>query len=239
MKTQKNNILILFALFGIVTFSMTSCEKDEDPVQEEGIMRSELILTEVTGDASLYPHGDHFHGLGGAVEGESIVITFDGNGTATTNGHLHLEAEAIYKIELKAWDFNGREIQNDFIATEAIANNYKAFLIGGSLVLNQDTDHEDGAIFQPRELEYGDGTAVTGSGGIGTTGIISYFTIGHENEELNDDVTFVLRRVNDGVKANITRDDWNRSDYTSAFAGEDVLRLSFEIHAEHGHDHGH
>ena len=237
MKIQKNNVLVLLALFGLSIFSFTSCDKDEDPIVEDGIMRSELILTEVTGGEV---HGDHFHGLGDAVEtGDPIVIKFDGDGNATSGGHIHLEAEAIYKIELKAWNFNGREVQHDFIATEEIANNYKAFLIGGSLVLNQDTDHEDGAIFQPRELEYGDGTEVTGAGGTGTTGIISYFTIGHENEDLNDDVTYVLRKVNAGVKPTISRSDWNRRDYASAFAGENVLELTFEIHVEHGDGHDH
>lgn len=195
-----------------------------------------LIFTEVTGEG-LEAHGDHFHGLGNAVEGESITVTFDANGNALSNGHLHLDAETIYKLELKTFDAEGNETQNQYIATKAAADQYKAFLIGGNLKLNSESEDNEGALFQPRELQHGDGTDVTGSGGTGTVGILSYFIIGHENEDLNDDVTFILRKVNAGVKPNITRNDWNRNDYATAFAGENVLELEFEIHAEHGHGH--
>lgn len=198
-----------------------------------------LIFTKVTGDANLYPHGDHFHGLGGAVEGESITVTFDETGNALSNGHLHLEAEGIYKIDLKTYDAQGNETQNQYIADKATADQYKAFIIGGNFKLNANSADDEGAIFQPRELQYVDGTIVTGTGGLGATGtvgVLSYFTIGHENEDLNDDVTFVLRKLNTAtIKTSITRSDWNRNDYATAFAGENVLELKFEIHAEHDH----
>ncbi len=225
---KKQIKLATIALLGIVTFSITSCKKDKTPIIEE---RSELIFTKVTG-TGVVAHSDHFDGLGGAVEGTKTVIKFDKNGTATSGGHLHLDPDGIYKIELKTWDNTGKEIQNDFIANKATADNYKAFLVGGSFVLNVNSPDEEGAIFQPRETTYGDGTAVTGSGGIGTTGIISYFIVGHDNEG-EKDVTFVLRKLNSGVKATITRKDWNRNDYATAFGGSDVLKLKFEIHAEH------
>lgn len=199
---------------------------------------AELIFTEVSGDESLYAHGDHFHGLGGVVEGESVKVTFDGNGKALSNGHLHLDPHAIYKIELKTYDAQGNETQGQYIANKATADQYKAFLIGGNLKLNANSAENEGAIFQPRETTYTDGSPVNGQ--YETTGIVSYFTIGHENESLNDDITFVLRKLNEGVKATISRSDWNRSDYASAFAGENVLELKFEVHAEHdGHDHDH
>jgi len=236
MEMKKQNKFAALALVGLTACSLASCNKDNndpDPVKE-GIEKAELIFTEVSGDG-VYPHGDHFHGLGGAVEGESITVKFDENGIATSNGHLHLEADAVYKIELKAWDYTGKEVQNDFIADKATADQYKAFLIGGDFVLNPDSDDESGAIFQPREQTYADGTAVGGQ--YETTGILSYFTIGHDNEGPTKEVTYVLRKLNAGVKANITRSDWNRSDYTTAFPGENVLELKFEIHAEHGHHH--
>ncbi len=124
------------ALAALTVFSVASCDKndDKDPIKE-GIVRAELILTEVSG-AGVEAHGDHFHGLGGAVEGESTVIKFDADGTATSNGHLHLEADAVYKIELKAWDHTGKEVQNDFIASKSVASDYKAFLLGGDFILN-------------------------------------------------------------------------------------------------------
>lgn len=236
MITQKQNkFLVAFALVGLTVFSLSSCNKDDDtdPVKE-GIERSELILTEVSGEA-VYPHGDHFHGLAAGVEGESVTIKFDENGNATSGGHLHLEADAVYKIELKAWDYNGKEVQNDFVASKAVADNYKAFLVGGSFILNPDTDDESGAIFQPRDLKYGDDADVKGQ--FETTGILSYFTIGHDNEGATKEVKYVLRKLNAGLKATVTRTDWNKDNYATLFAGENVLELKFEIHAEHGHDH--
>lgn len=68
-----------------------------------------------------------------------------------------------YKIELKAWDYTGREVQNDFVKDKVTADSYKAFLTSGDFVLNRDSDDESGAIFQPREQTYGDGTAVDGN----------------------------------------------------------------------------
>ncbi len=235
---MKNHIkIVAWGLVGFVAFSLVSCEK-EDNVEPmtEGVERAELILTEVSGEG-VEAHGDHFHGLGNAVAGETIVVKFDENGVATSSGHLHLEAEAIYKIELKAWDYDNREVQNNFIADKETADQYKVFLVGGDFVLNPDSDHEGGAIFQPREQQYADGSAVDGQ--FETTGILSYFTVGRDNERPTVEVTYVLRKLNAGVKETITRTDWNRKDYASEFAGENVLELKFEIHAEHGDHHDH
>lgn len=221
------------ALLAVVTFSTTSC-KDNDPVIKEGIVRSELTFTEVSGEG-LYPHGDHFHGLSGATEGEKIVVKFDESGRATENGHMHLEADAVYKMELKAWDHTGKEVQNDYLTDKTVADSYKVFIAGGNFVLNTASTSESGAIFQPREQTYGDGSVVNGK--YETTGILGYFTVGEDNEGSTKNVSYVLRKVNEGVKAKIERVDWNRSDYLTAFAGENILELKFEIHAEHGHHH--
>lgn len=233
MKMKKQNKFVALALAGFTVFSLASCNKDDDtdPIKE-GIERAELVLTEVSGEA-VEAHGDHFHGLDGAAEGEAIVINFDENGIATTNGHLHLEADAVYKIELKAWDYTGKEVQNDFVASKSVADNYKAFLIGGDFILNPDSDGESGAIFQPREQTYGDGAVVDGK--YETTGIVSYFIVGHDNAGPTKELTYVLRKLDARVKSKIERTDWNRSDYATEFPGEDVLELTFEIHAEDGH----
>ncbi|WP_207515276.1 DUF4625 domain-containing protein [Longitalea luteola] len=188
-----------------------------------------LVFTKVTGEG-LEAHGDHFHGLGTAIDGSSDTVTFDDKGTIIANGHLHLEATGIYKVALKTYDASGNETQNKFIANAATAENYKAFLIGGNFVLNPNTTGETGAIFQTRETTYADGTAVTG-GATKTTGVISYFIAGIDNKAAKD-VTFVMRKVNPGVKPTITRLDWNRTDYATAFAGTNELELKFEIHAE-------
>lgn len=224
---------VIFAV-GALAVLLNACKDDEKEPVKEGIQRSELVFTEITGEG-VEAHGDHFHGLGNAVEGESVTVKFDDKGNAMEGGHLHLESDAIYKIELKAWDHTGKEVQNDFIASKVVADQYKAFLVGGNFVLNPDTEHEEGAIFQPREQTYGDGISVSGQ--YETTGIISYFTVGHANEGGTVEVAYVLRKLNAGVKAEITRTDWNDSNYQSRFAGENVLDLRFEIHAEEGHHH--
>src|SRR5690606_3259 len=112
------------------------------------------------------------------------------------------------------WDYTGKEVQNDFIKDKATAGNYKAFLVGGDFILNPDSDDESGAIFQPREQTYGDGTAVDGK--YETTGILSYFTVAHDNEGPTKEVTYALHKLDAGVNANIERTDWNRSDYATA-----------------------
>jgi hypothetical protein len=147
-----------------------------------------------------------------------------------SNGHLHPEATGIYRITLKTYDASGNETQNKFIADAGTAEGYKAFLVGGDFVLNPKTTGETGAIFQTRETQYADGTAVTG-GATKTTGVTSYFKAGVDNKS-EKDVTFVMRKLNAGVKATITRSDWNRNDYATAFAGTNELELKFEIHAE-------
>lgn len=228
---RKQFKLAALALVGALIFTISSCKKDKN-TPEVIEAKSELVFTKLSGD--FRPHTDHFDDLAKAVEGTKIVVKFDKNGTATENGHLHLEANSSYKIELKTWDNTGKEIQNDFIASKAIADNYKAFLVGGNFSIYANTTNPTGegwAIFQPRETTYGDGTAVTGSGGIGTTGIVAYFRVGNDNKG-EKDITYVLRKVNSGVKATIARKDWNRNDYATAFAGSDVLKLKFEIHAE-------
>ncbi len=222
------------ALAGFILFSLNACNDDGKEPIREGIAKATLTLTEVSGDG-VEAHGDHFHGLASGVEGESVTITFDETGKATAGGHLHLEADAVYKIELTAWDYEGKEVQQGFTASKAVADGYKAFLLGGDFVLNPDSDDESGAIFQPREQAYGDGTQVEGQ--YGTTGILAYFTVGHDNEGPTKALTYVLRKLDAGVKQRITRLDWNRTDSATEFPGTNVLELKFEIHAEGGHHH--
>lgn len=235
MKKEKKSKMgkLAFAVLMIIGFA--SCKDDNlTELAPEGIQRSTLTLTEIVGE-TVHAHGDHFHGLADGKEGDIIVVSFDEQGEATKNGHLHLEAGAIYKMELQAWDYQGKDVQQDFVTTKSVASSYKAFLVGGSFILNTDSETEDGAIFQPREQMYGDGTVVDGK--YEATGIVSYFTVGADNEGATKAVSYVLRKLNPGVKAAIERTDWNRSDYETAFQGENVLALKFEIHAEHGHDH--
>ncbi|WP_312742711.1 DUF4625 domain-containing protein [Sphingobacterium multivorum] len=189
-----------------------------------------LIFTKVAGEA----HGDHFHDLADKEKVEPIVISFDDKGTALAGGHAHLHPAGIYKIELKQFDASSKEIQGQYIVNKATADYYKAFLTGGSFILNPNSSTGSGAIFQTKEATYGDGSAVNGA--TETTGIITYFTAGKDNEG-EKNVVFVLRKFNDATtKAKVTRADWNLSDYATKFAGQDLIKLSFELHAEEGED---
>lgn len=230
MKKQLKNLTVL--LLGVLVISFSSCKKDDDEVKvKEGIKASHLVFTEVNGEA----HGDHFHGLTEKEGGETFTVKFDESGNSISGGHLHLEADAVYKIELKAWDHTGKEVHDDFISTKAVADQYKAFLVGGDFVLNTETSDESGAVFQPREQNYGDGTPVTGK--YETTGILSYFTVGHANEKPTVEMTYVMRKLNPTLKAGVERTDWNDKNYATKFGGENVLQLRFEVHAESGHHH--
>jgi len=228
---RRFNYLSLFLFAGVSSIFLNACKDDENK-PKEGIQRSELILTEISGDG-IHGHNDHFDGLGNAVEGESVTVKFDEKGNAVANGHLHLEADAIYKVELKVWDHTGKEVQNDYIASKAVADNYKAFLIGGDFKLAINT--EGGAIFQTRDLKYGDGTDVAGK--YETTGITSYFLAGDSNTGPTVEVSYILRKLDAGVKAKIERTDWNDSNYKTRFPGTDILDLRFEIHVEEEGDH--
>lgn len=232
MKHLRNYLLVLMA-FALL---FTSCSKDDDntitPDDPNAIASSRLDFIEVNG----HPHGDHFHDLA-EIDGEKDVLSieFDNQGVAK-NGHTHLDPHKIYRMQLHVFNNEGREIQNDFLASKAVADLYKAFIVGGNFTLNPATGQaENGALFQPREQTYGDGSTVNGK--YEMTGIVAYFTLGEANEGADTDVSYVLRKFSDATtKAKVERTDWNHDDYASRFAGEDVLKLTFEIHAE-GHDH--
>ncbi|MEH6307131.1 hypothetical protein RYH73_15900 [Olivibacter sp. CPCC 100613] len=223
--------------YALMTFTLlfSACSKDDDPIQPDdpnAIVSTRLDFIEVTG----HPHGDHFHDLA-EIEGEkdSITIEFDQMGIAK-NGHIHLDPHKIYRLQLYAFNGDGHEVQDEFLANKAVADQYKAFIVGGDFKLNPETgEAENGALFQPREQTYGDGAKVDGK--YETTGILAYFSLGEANEGADTDVSYILRRFADHTtKAKIERTDWNHDDYASKFVGEDVLKLTFELHAV-GHDH--
>jgi len=205
----------------------------ESPLTIEGSdakVAYKLVFTEVAGEA----HGDHFHDLTDKDKVEPISISFDEKGTALAGGHAHINPESIYKIEFKQFDTSSNEVQGQYISNKATADYYKAFLTGGSFVLNTNSSTGTGAIFQTKETTYGDGSAVNGA--IETTGIITYFTVGKDNEG-EKNVSYILRKFNDATtKAKVTRADWKQSDNATKFAGQDQIKLSFELHAEVGED---
>jgi hypothetical protein len=219
----------LLALASVIML-LSACADKQDLINELDSTKSELVFTPVIGEA-VQAHGDHFHGLDNGVLGTPVVLKFDKNGKVLDNTLLKIKSGVAYKIDLKTWDQAGKEIQNDFIKDKLTADSYKAFLVGADFKLNPDSQNEQGALFQPREKKYGNGADVAGKYEV--TGVLSYFILGKENQEkLPAKVTYVLRKLNEGIKEKIERTDWNKADYKTAFPGENVLELHFEVHAQ-------
>ncbi|MNY23630.1 hypothetical protein D3C86_1573030 [compost metagenome] len=80
---------ITIALIGATILFASSCKKDDNNKVKEGIQRSEIILTEMSG-AAIEAHGDHFHGLTDLTTGTPIVIKFDENGKALLKIHRYI-----------------------------------------------------------------------------------------------------------------------------------------------------
>ncbi|ACU57707.1 hypothetical protein [Chitinophaga pinensis] len=217
--------------FTAIALFLTACSKDDEKVAPEDpnvISSSRLDFIEVNGSA----HGDHFHDLAEKTgEKDSIAILFNAQGE-TQNGHLHLDPHKVYRIQLRVFNKAGHELQQGFLQNKTVADSFKVFLTGGNFVLNPTTgDAENGAIFQPREQVYGDGTSIGGK--YETTGILAYFTLGEANSGAEADISYVLRKFTDpATKAKIERTDWNYLDYATRYAGTDILKLTFEVHAE-------
>ncbi|MBW8685635.1 hypothetical protein K1Y79_14945 [Chitinophaga sp. B61] len=217
--------------FAAVTLLFTACSKDDDNVTPENpsaIASSRLDFVEVSGSA----HGDHFHDLAEKTGAkDSTAIVFNSNGEAQ-DGHLHLDPHKVYRIQFRQFNSAGQELQQQYLTSKAVADSFKVFLSGGNLVLNPATGTaENGALFQPREQAYGDGTAVNGK--YETTGLLAYFTLGEANSSVEADMSYVVRKFNDATtKATIERTDWNYTDYATRYAGTDVVKLTFELHAE-------
>lgn len=226
MKT-KSNIKKKLGFIAVLFIVFTSCSSEEDHlVEPASLIRSQLIFTEVLGE-SVTAHADHFHGLASGKEGKVVVLNFDDKGKTSAKSPLVLNSKITYKVDLKTWNAEGNENQTSYIANKETADRYKAFLIGGNLVLNVNTLNESGALFQPRELNYIDGTTVNGK--YETTGILTYLIFGESNKRQNQQVSFILRELDNGVKGTVERIDWNRDDYGTAFAGRNILDLKFNI----------
>lgn len=232
MKIQNQNRSknrFLGVALGATLLVISACSKNDETLpMRTGIQRSALSFTEVKGEA----HGDHFHGLSELEGSKTHTISFDADGRVQSGGHFHLQAEGIYRIELKAWDQSGKEIQNNFIANQDSAANYKAFLTGGNFLLNAKSEDGAGAIYQTRESQYGDGSAIGGAAE--TTGIVAYLRIGQANVRSGIKLSYILRRLESGEKMKITRSDWQDE---SRFRGKNVLRLNFEPHMDGAHNH--
>lgn len=225
MKFIKRIAVVLLTSVGFL-IGISSCKKDEQVPTAVEQVRASLLFTELQGTKGA-GHGDHFHGVTTAKEGAVTTVNFDASGNALTKGAINLDAELAYKVDLKVYDEKGLEIQDNFVKNQAIAAEYKAFLIGDKLIANANTETNGGAIFQPREMDYADGTKVNGK--YEMTGLKAFFTLGSENKGKTKKLVYALRKIEPGVKAKIERVDLLDQGYAGKFKGANVVELKFDI----------
>ena len=202
----------------IVALSMiiftTSCSKDDPTpeVDQEEVGVARLIFTEVEREV----HGDHAH-YHDIENPETETVTFSGASLLPPVGaHIHLELGKSYRLELVATDFAGRETQATFVSRADI---HQAFILG--------------APANSLSYEYAD---VDANGAAVNVGVTGYLTVNATSNTFT--LNYILRHLNNGVKANITAADWNNASYTN-FAGANDLDLKVDVHLVDEGDHDH
>ncbi|MBE8715302.1 hypothetical protein [Sphingobacterium hungaricum] len=207
---KKNNFYIVAFAF-IALF--TSCSKDDPTpeIDQEEVSTATLTFTEVEGEL----HNDHYH-YNPITDAEVEVVEFGADGLPPAGVHLHLEVGKTYKVALVAKDFTGRETQQTFVERHDI---HQAFLLG--------------APADALEYVYADRDAENKKVSVGVTGYITVLKASNTFV-----FRYVMRHLNEGVKANITADDWNNANYTQ-FTGANDLDLKVELHLVEEDEHGH
>jgi hypothetical protein len=201
-------------LIGFIALSFTACKKD-DPIAEipaEEVGTAELSFLEV--EAELHNDHYHYHDIAGAVP---LSISFDQAGLAPVGTHAHLTEGKTYKVSLKAFDFAKREMQQEFVDK---ADLHQAFLLGAP----------DGVL----TYVYADRDAENKKVNVGVTG---YLTVNKATAGFT--FRYVLRHLNPGVKASLTAQHWNATDFASRFSGANDLDLKFNLHPVAAGDHDH
>ena len=142
---------------------------------------------------------------------EVVTVTFDEEGLPPVGTHLHLDAGKTYRLTLSATDFAGRAgAEQEFLEESDV---HQLFFLGAP----------EGVL----DYQYADADNKQ----VGVTGYL------HVLKPESFVFNVVLRHLNEGVKANITADDWNNPQYTQ-FSGENDLDLKVEVHVVDGdHDH--
>lgn len=197
--------LNIIAILSLILFVVSSCSKN-DPVPEidqEEVGSAKLIFTEVEREA----HGDHYH-YNEIKDVKPESITFSGtNMVPPVGAHLHLEVGKTYRLDLIATDFMGRETQQTFVQR---ADVHQAFLLG--------------AAANTLTYAYADKDEAGKRVNVGVKG---YITVDKESETFV--FRYIMRHLNTGVKARITAQDWNNSNFTQ-FTGANDLDLKVELH---------
>lgn len=195
----------IFTLF-VAALTLTSCSKNDPTpeVDQEELGSASLTFSPVTvinqnGVVTYEPVPNE----------ESQEVKFTGSPLLPPVGkHVHLHKGHTYKMELKSYDFAGRESQQTFIQR---TDSHQAFLLN--------------APANSMNFVYGDDQV----------GVTAYITILEESETFT--LRYIMRHLNAGVKDRITAADWNNTNFAQ-FTGANDLDLKFEAHfTEENDDH--
>ena len=167
--------LLPTALLAGVILTFNACKKD-DPKPE---VSQEEFKSVVFNFIELEAHGDHYHTTTDTVK---VIFGEDGN---SSKSHYDLHANATYRLKIVAYDFAGREMQDEFVEE---ADEHQLFLTGA----------QDGVL----SYKYEDDK-------VGVTGLLS--TLQPSNGSMT--LTAVLRHGLD--KSKTTANDWNNPNHAS------------------------
>lgn len=206
---KKFNLAILAV--SMIIFANSCSKNDPTPeVDQEEVSTASLTFTEV----ERVDHGDHFD-YNDIENPETAAVTFSGADMLPPVGeHLDLEVGKTYRLQLVATDFAGRETQETFVSRQDI---HQAFILGAP----------ENSI----SYVYADVDATGATVNVGVTG---YLTVNAVANTFT--LNYILRHLNDGVKANITAVDWNNTSYTN-FSGANDLDLKVDVHLINEGDH--
>ncbi|WP_207425112.1 hypothetical protein [Pedobacter sp. SYSU D00535] len=184
-------------LAAALVLSFNACKKD-DPEPE---VPQEEFKSVVFNFIELEAHGDHYHETHDTVQ---VIFGQDGN---ATKSHYDLHADAVYRLKIVAYDFAGREMQDEFVEE---ADEHQLFITGA----------------QEGVLDY-----VYEDANVGVTGRLS--TLKPSNGSMT--LTAVLRHGLD--KSKTTAADWDDANHARFGGSADfTLKFPLHV-VEGDHDH--
>ncbi|MBE7178003.1 MAG: hypothetical protein INR69_16485 [Mucilaginibacter polytrichastri] len=195
----RNFKLIMLAA---LLLGLNACKKE----QPEKELPQEEFKSVIFQFIELEAHGDHFH-----EHADTVKIEFGADGNAT-GSHYDLHAGTSYRLKVVAYDFVGREMQNEFVQD---ASAHQLFITGA----------QDGVLNYVYEDE-----------NVGVTGRLDVLKPSEGSMILNA----VLRHGLDKTKA--TAADWNNPNHADFGGSADFsLRFPLHAiegdHDDHDHDH--
>ncbi|WP_207534581.1 hypothetical protein [Desertivirga arenae] len=187
---------LALAVGAILTFN--ACTKD-DPEPE---LPQEEFKSVVFNFIELESHGDHYHQTTDTVQ---VVFGQDGN---SIKSHYDLHAGAVYRLKVVAYDFAGREMQDEFVEEAA---EHQMFITGA----------QEGVL----DYKYEDDK-------VGVKGLLT--TLKPSNGSMT--LTAVLRHGLDKSKTSV--DDWDDANHARFGGSADfTLKFPLHVIEGEDHDH--